>query len=335
MPKQDLAQWKPACDLKVIRLRAKMLAEIRDFFSQRSVLEVETPLLSQTTGTDPQLHFFSSYFHGVANNKDIKGLEMYLQTSPEFAMKRLLAAGSGSIFQICKAFRNGELGQFHNPEFSILEWYRVGFSLDQLMDEAARLLLGLLDETNSVDTIKKISYVELFEHVTGLNPLEFCQESYSFYASNHEMKDAITLCGADHSMWLDIIFSYKVQPILENELLCMVYGYPAIQCSLARINQNNPAIADRFEVFIKGIEIGNGFFELSDAVEQEMRFDQENKSRVLNGLEQVEKDKKFLDALKSGLPECSGIAIGLDRLLMIIASAQSLNDVIAFPFDRA
>jgi len=323
-----LENWQPACDFQHLRYRAKMLKIIRLFFEQRAVLEVETPLLCSATGTDPQLDFFSSFFHCAPKNK-----EMFLQTSPEFAMKRLLAAGSGSIFQICKAFRNAEVGRFHNPEFSILEWYRIDFTLEQLMDEVAELIIELSGA--SEQAVYKVSYKEVFEQITGLNPLLFCQESYAEYALKNDIKDAILLCGDNHSMWLDFIFSYKVQPALEGKFLCMVHGYPAIQSSLARINEDNPAVADRFEVFIKGIEIGNGFFELSDVNEQEKRFDQENESRRKQELSLVEKDHLFLDALRFGLPDCSGIALGLDRLLMVLSNAQSLNDVIAFPFERA
>ncbi len=324
------AHWKPACEIEHLRLRAQMLTTIRQFFDRNSVLEVETPLLCSATGTDPQLDFFSSSYHSPPKDK-----QMFLQTSPEFAMKRLLAAGSGSIFQICKAFRNGEFGRLHNPEFSILEWYKVDFTLPQLMDEVAELITDILTAYSVLKRIQKISYVELFEQVTGLNPLVFNQDSYVLYAQTHEISDACALCADDHSMWLDFIFSYKVQPALEEGVLYMVYGYPAIQSSLARINTDNPAIADRFEVFINGIEIGNGFYELADVVEQEQRFDKENTFRVLNQRVKVEKDSCFLDALRAGLPDCSGIALGLDRLLMIITDTDSLNSVIAFPFDRA
>lgn len=328
-------EWTPACDLKYLHLRAQMLAKIRTFFNQRSVLEVETPLLCHATGTDPQLDFFSSYYHYAANKKAIKDHEMFLQTSPEFAMKRLLAADSGSIFQICKAFRNGEYGHLHNPEFSILEWYRVGFTLQQLMDETAELLVKVLSEHYTIIANEKISYCHLFENVTGLDPLIFCPEVYKKYANANGLSDAIILCEDDHSMWLDCIFSYKVQPVLAKYPLCMVYGYPAVQSSLARMSTENSSIANRVEVFVKGIEIGNGFLELLDRDEQESRFNQENKIRSLKGLIQVKKDMVFLDALSSGLPDCSGIALGLDRLLMILADAHSINDVMAFPFDRA
>ena len=335
MPEQKQAQWKPACDIELLRLRASVLSAIRAFFEQRSVLEVETPLLCHATGTDPQLDFFSSYYHCVPNEKGIKDKEMFLQTSPEFAMKRLLAAGSGSIFQICKAFRNGESGRLHNPEFSILEWYRVGFSLEQLMDEVAELISQLMKNHCNLEPVYKVSYRELFEQVTGLNPLVFCQESYAHYALENAMSDAVSICENDHAMWLDLIFSFKVQPFLANQKISMVYGYPAVQASLARTNQENSLIADRFEVFINGVEIGNGFFELSDAKEQEQRFDQEIESRRSKGLPLVKKDRLFLGALQSGLPDCSGIALGLDRLLMIIANVETLNDVMAFPFGKA
>jgi len=322
--------WKPACDVKQMRLRAKMLTNIRRFFEQRAVLEVETPLLCSATGTDPQLDFFSSFYHCAPENK-----AMYLQTSPEFAMKRLLAAGSGSIFQICKAFRNGEVGRFHNPEFSILEWYRVDFTMDQLMNEVVELITELLGPDSDSGEVYKVSYVDVFKQATGLNPLDFCQLRYAEYAVNNDIKDAVSLCGDDHSMWLDFIFSYKVQATLERYSLAMVYGYPAIQSSLARINSADAAIADRFEVFIKGVEIGNGFCELSDASEQEKRFDQENQCRQKKGLPVVQKDMKFLQALHAGLPYCSGIALGLDRLLMVMNNAQAIDDVITFPFERA
>ena len=320
--------WKPACDLEHLRLRAQMLIKIRSFFEKRSVLEVETPLLCSATGTDPQLDFFSSVFQCAPKNK-----EMFLQTSPEFAMKRLLAAGSGSIFQICKAFRNGEVGRYHNPEFSILEWYRLDFTLDQLMDEVAELIAQV--SGGLVDPVYKINYTEVFQQVTGLNPLLFNQNAYANYAVKNNLNDAVLICADDHAMWLDFIFSYTVQPALANYFLCMVYGYPAIQSSLARINVENPAVSDRFEVFIKGIEIGNGFFELADADEQEKRFDQENAVRQKKGLRCVDKDKRFLEALTAGLPDCSGIALGLDRLLMVVSNVPALSDVIAFPFDRA
>ena len=323
-------KWQPACELTHLRLRSQMLNTIRQFFIEKSVLEVETPLLCSNTGTDPQLDFFSTQYHSPPNNKTL-----YLQTSPEFAMKRLLASGSGDIFQICKAFRNNEQGRYHNPEFTILEWYRIGFNLNQLMDETAALIALLLAPSIQLNHIKKISYNDIFQQITGLNPLIFNVQKYSNYAKAENIEDAIAFCGQDHSLWCDFIFSLKIQPALELDTLYLIHSYPASQASLARINPNNPEIAERFEVFINGIELGNAFHELADAKEQEQRFDKENAYRALNQQVQIEKDPFFLAALNAGLPDCSGIAIGLDRLLLIISQASSLDKVIAFPADRA
>lgn len=322
--------WQPSCDLKQMQKRAKMLALIRQFFAHRGLLEVETPLLCQATGTDPQLDFFSSKYYQSANEK-----VLFLQTSPEFAMKRLLAAGTGSIYQICKAFRNSEQGRFHNPEFTLLEWYRVGFNLHQLMDEVALLISQVLQPAWVIKKIKKISYYELFLQKTGLNALEYNPQAYKSYALAKSIPEAVALCEHNPDLWLDFIFSHKIQPTLMNDQLYLVYGYPASQASLARINVDDPRIADRFEVFINGIELGNGFFELAEVTEQTLRFEQEIDIRKINKLTPVTKDTRFLAALKAGLPACCGVAIGLDRLLMLLTSTATIDDVLAFPVDRA
>jgi len=319
--------WQPSCDLTQLQNRAQMLMLIRHFFAEKNVLEVETPLLCQSTGTDPQLDFFTSSYQQPPFEK-----KLFLQTSPEFAMKRLLVAGSGSIYQICKAFRNGEQGRFHNPEFTLLEWYRVGFNLDQLMDEVATLINIIL---KSHQVIKKISYQTLFFQKTGLNPLQYQPQLYKEYALSHAIPEAISLCEHNHDLWLDFIFSHHIQPTLIGEQIYLVHSYPASQASLARINTNNPAIADRFEVFVNGIELGNGFFELADESEQTLRFEQEIIVRKINNRPSVSKDWRFLAALKAGLPNCCGVAIGLDRLLMLMTSSTAIDEVLAFPLDRA
>jgi lysyl-tRNA synthetase class 2 len=306
-----------------------MLQAIRQFFTERGVLEVETPLLCHGSGTDPQLSFFTSEFRFPPNQQTL-----FLQTSPEFAMKRLLAAGSGSIFQICKAFRNGEAGRFHNPEFTILEWYRVGFTLPELMDEIANLISLLLNNSFSFNKPQRVSYQGVFESYTGLNALEFDSSSYADYALQSHLPDAIQLCGHDHALWLDFLFSHQVQPNLGKNALCMVYGYPACQSSLARINADNLLITDRVEIFINGVELGNGYYELTDVIEQENRFDQEIKIRRQTN-QIVNKDQHLISALKAGLPECAGMAIGLDRLLMILSGCSSINAVLAFPINSA
>ncbi|MGJ0516145.1 MAG: EF-P lysine aminoacylase EpmA [Methylomicrobium sp.] len=324
------ADWRPSCSIEFLRQRAELLRQIREFFRARGVLEVETPLLSLAIGTDPQLAYFHTEFdfHPVPQT-------LYLQTSPEFAMKRLLAAGSGSIYQICKAFRNGEAGRFHNPEFTMLEWYRVGFRLADLMDECEALIGNLFAGHRVLEPAQRFSYCSLFADHTGLNAAEFSHPDYCAYAEASGLAEAITICGDDHAIWLDFLFSHQIQPHLGNDRLCMVHGYPACQSSLARLNELNPKITDRVELFIDGVELGNGFFELADAEEQNGRFDREIAVRKQHNLPPVIKDERLIAALKAGLPECSGIAIGLDRLLMVLFGKSSLQDVLCFPINRA
>lgn len=322
--------WQPTCGIQQLRLRAQLLTFIRQFFAQRDVLEVETPLLCHTTGTDPLLDFFSADYRFLPQPQPL-----FLQTSPEFAMKRLLAAGSGSIYQICKAFRNGESGRFHNPEFTMLEWYRVGFDLQQLMDEVGELISTILEPRFPAKVVEKISYADIFLQKTGLNPLVFSLPDYQSYIQEHGFPEAVELCGKDHALWLDFLFSFIIQPELGNQSVCLVYGYPAVLSSLARVNTQNPAITDRFEVFVQGLELGNGFFELADAKEQERRFEQENIGRKAKGLPVVKKDDYLLAALTAGLPDCSGVAVGVDRLLMLLDNSQSIDDILAFPVARA
>ncbi|MGR8929274.1 MAG: EF-P lysine aminoacylase EpmA [Gammaproteobacteria bacterium] len=319
--------WRPAADIQQLRRRAQLLVAIRRFFAERDVLEVETPLLCHATGTDPNLDFFSSQFRNSPQNQTL-----FLQTSPEFAMKRLLAAGSGSIYQICKAFRNGEAGRYHNPEFTILEWYRVGFDLQQLMDEVIDLLHAVLLSTVPV---VRVTYRQLFNELTGLDPLVFSGDLYRRFAYEQGYPEADELCGEDHALWLDFLFSHYVQPRMPSGTIYLVYAYPSIQSSLARLCAGDPRVSERFEVFVSGVELGNGFFELADAAEQEARFDLEIAYRQANGLEGVEKDGRLLDALRFGLPDCSGVAIGLDRLLMIASACDSIEQVLAFPFASA
>jgi len=341
-----LLDWRPTCAIELMHLRAQMLAGIRQFFAERSVLEVETPLLGHSIGTDPQLEFFITEYclspgmvcmpqagREPARQSPLRQT-LFLQTSPEFAMKRLLAAGSGSIYQIGKAFRNGESGRFHNPEFTMLEWYRVGFTLPQLMDEIAELIAGLFSG-QSLQKTQRVSYQDIFCSFTGLDPLVFSYQDYCAFAGDSGLSEAVDICGHDHAVWLDFIFSHKVQPHLGDNALCMVYGYPACQSSLARINEQCALTTDRVELFINGIELGNGYYELADAEEQGRRFDKELAIRQQHQLPVFVKDKHLISALESGLPECSGVAIGLDRLLMLLSGSVSIDDVLSFPIHRA
>jgi len=321
--------WRPSCSQDLLLLRAQLLQKIRRFFARRDVLEVETPLLCQGTGTDPQLSFFTSAYDLPPNRQTL-----YLQTSPEFAMKRLLAAGGGSIFQICKAFRNGEAGRHHNPEFTLLEWYRVDFNLPQLMDEVDALISELFADFG-LGCSERSSYQNVFMSRTGLNPFEYDFDQYSAHAESTGLPEAAGLCGHDPAAWLDLLFSHQVQPWLGDNALALVYGYPACQSSLARLSEESLLTTERVEIFINGMELGNGYHELTDPTEQECRFDRDNAIRRQRGLPVVSKDPRLLAALKSGLPNCSGMAIGLDRVLMLLSGSNSINDVLAFPVHHA
>lgn len=320
--------WQPACSIELLQDRARLLTKIRRFFAERAVLEVETPLLCQGIGTDPNLDFFCTELHWPPENP-----RLYLQTSPEFAMKRLLAAGSGSIFQICKAFRNGESGRFHNPEFTMLEWYRVGFNLHELMDEVVSLLTFVL--AGKLIGEQRITYQALFRQCTGLDALVFDFKSYAEFANDKGFTEAQELCGKNHALWLDFLFSHVVQPQLSGDILYLVYGYPACFSSLARNNCENPLVTDRVEMFLNGVELGNGYQELGDVLEQNRRFDTEIAMRQAQNLPKVNKDERLLAALDAGLPDCAGIALGLDRILMLLSGAASIEEVVAFPIDRA
>lgn len=323
--------WQPTCSVAVLQLRARVLARLRAFFLAKAVLEVETPLLSHTIGTDPNLAFFATDYASSPHSQ-----RLFLQTSPEFAMKRLLASGSGSIYQIGKAFRNGETGRFHNPEFTLLEWYRVGFSLSELMDEIAELILSLFAaENRALDGVQRHSYQTIFHQHTGLDPLDFCYSDYCAYAAQQGLRDAINLCEDNHALWLDFLFSHQVQPHLGLHSLCLVYGYPACQSSLARTNSQDARMTERVELFINGVELGNGYEELTDAIEQQRRFEAEILLRQQNQLAETAKDLRLIAALETGLPDCSGVAIGLDRLLMLLSNSPMIDDVLSFSIARA
>ena len=321
--------WQPGCSVELIHTRAQLLHDIRVFFYVNDVLEVETPILCQSAGTDPYLEHFTSEQSTVNNNS------LYLQTSPEFAMKRLLAANTQSIYQICKAFRQGESGRFHNPEFTILEWYRVGFNLQQLMDDIELLLSQFLPIKRFPDKAERISYKNIFAKYTGLNALQFDLTLYQSVAEKQGYPEALKLCALDHAAWLDFLFSHCIQTHLGKTGLCMIYDYPACLPSLARLKQNDPLLVERVEVFIQGVELGNGYFELGDVKEQTRRFEQDILLREQNGVAKIDMDKRFLAALQSGLPDCSGIAIGLDRLLMIISEKNSIDEVLTFSIKNA
>lgn len=299
-----------------------MLQDIRAFFDARDVLEVETPLLARHGASDPNM----------GNLKvRVEAGDRYLQTSPEYAMKRLLAADSGDIYQITRAFRSAESGVKHNPEFSILEWYRVGMDHHALMGEVEnlfqQLLTGRLHEPSDI-----YSYQQLFQKYLDLDPLNVSIQRLE------ERADELGLMpeGAlDRDGVLELLMSLAIVPELPKGRLTFVHAWPESQASLARQLSDQPGCAARFEVYYGDLELANGFWELSDAKEQAMRFASDNKKRELLGLSPVPPDTDLLAALQSGLPDCAGVAVGLDRLLMAIQGAGQISEVINFPWDRS
>lgn len=319
--------WRPGARIERIRARAAMLAGLRDFFASAGVLEVETPLLGSAAGTDPALQPLQTRYRGPLFPS---GLSLYLQTSPEFAMKRLLAAGSGPIYQICKAFRDGEAGRLHNPEFTILEWYLTDTDLPGLIRQTADVVRITLNAPGM--PLECHSYATLFADRLGVDV---------FTAGIPDLEKAARRCGAigsdglklDRDGWLDLLLSHAIQPSLGLESLCCVTDYPASQAVLARRNPDGRTAA-RFELFHRGIELANGFDELTDGAEQAARFEAENCARRASGQQPVAVDIRLLEALDHGLPKCVGVAVGLDRLLMLRCGATDLDAVLGFSLAR-
>jgi lysyl-tRNA synthetase class 2 len=319
--------WPPSATIETLKQRGKIIQTIRQFFYEREVLEVETPALSQATVTDIHLHTFQTKFvgPGYAN-----GQTLYAMTSPEFHMKRLLAAQSGSIFQIGKAFRNEECGRYHNPEFSMLEWYRVGFDHHQLMDEMDELLQLVL-ATAKAD---RMTYQQAFLHHLNLCPLTATLEELRQSAGSLGLSD-IADTEEDRDTLLQLLFSMGVETKIGQARPAFVYDFPASQAALAKINPQDPRVADRFEVYFKGIELANGFNELDNADEQLQRFKQDNIKRKQMALPEQPIDYHFIAALHSGLPNCAGVALGIDRLIMLALGKEHIDEVVAFTVGRA
>lgn len=328
------AHWRPSASLAAIRRRAELLASLRRFFAERNILEVETPLLCSSGITDPAIEPFT-----VTNAASGAPLR-FLQTSPEYAMKRLLAAFGEPIYQITRAFRDGEAGSRHNPEFSILEWYRPGFDHHALMEEVAQLLHYCLgerlgeragDRPGTLPTHKH-SYRELFRERLQIDPFTASVGELQAVARRHV--DPGTL-GGDRDLWLDLLMSHVLQPHLGVGAISFVYDYPASQAALAKVVESDGVpVGQRFEVYVNGIELGNGYCELTDASEQRARFARDNALRAARGQRARPVDENLLAALAHGLPTCSGVALGVDRLLMLACGAPDIAAVLAFDWSR-
>ncbi len=298
-----------------LEARAELLSRLRQFFEQRKVLEVDVPLLGVTAVTDP---------HIASAEVNIGTQTRYLQTSPEFFMKRLLAAGSGSIYYLGKAVRNDPITSKHNPEFTMLEWYREGMDDRGLMNEVGALFQFLASDI----VLDRVSYRELFEQHFGFNPHSISNADLAAEAKKHV---DVNWATEPSSTWFDLLFSHVIEPTLKSPTI--VYDYPACMCALARVedDSNGDRVARRFEVFWKGVELANAYWELSDAGIQRARFEQDIQQREALGLIQPNIDENLLSALDQGLPDCAGIALGVDRLLMCLLDVKSIEQVMAFP----
>jgi lysyl-tRNA synthetase class 2 len=308
--------WRPGASQQVLAARANVLADIRQFFARRGVLEVETPLLGAETLTDPQLEPMASG-------------ERWLQTSPEYAMKRLLASGSGPIFQICKAFRAGESGPRHNPEFTLLEWYRPGFDLAQLIGEVAELVCGILGR----EAWQSFSYGELFERYLQIDPHDASLAQLEALARDNM---DVGFFSDRRDDWLDLLQSHLIEPQLAGQGLVFVTDYPASQAALARLREvEGRQVAERFELYVDGLELANGYRELNEVAEQRERFDRDRIILSDDGRPDRQIDERLMQALEQGLPDCSGVALGVDRLLMVLLGVGSLAEVLSFDWTRA
>ncbi len=324
--------WRPSATLETLKRRAWMLARIRAFFAERGVLEVETPVLSSAAATDPNLTSLSTRYVGPGF---AQGLTLYLRTSPEFPMKRLLAAGMGSIYQIGKVFRDGESGRLHNPEFTMLEWYRTGFDPHHLMDEVAALVLYALEDRLALRPPEKVSYRDAFLRYCTLDPHTAGVDTFAESARRHGAPIPNNMPHDNLDPWRDLLLTHIVEPQLGKGRLTFLYDYPASQAALARTRNETPPVAERFELYLEGIELANGFHELGNAPEQRRRFEADLAHRRGRGLPTVPMDERLLEALTQGLPDCSGVALGFDRLVMLAVGTRSIEDVLAFPLNGA
>lgn len=314
--------WQPTASIHAIQARADLYRQIRDFFAERQVMEVDVPVLGEAAAVDVNIE---SIAVPVAQKQYGEVVSGYLQTSPEFAMKRLLSYGCGSIYYLGKAFRKGEAGSRHNPEFSLLEWYRPGFDDQLLMDEIESFfaVLGITDAC-------RISYREAFEQALGVDPHTLSESALAQLAKRHV---DISWENTDRDSWLDLLMSHVVEPGLGDRLV-FIYDYPASQAALAKkdVDDSGQLVAKRFEVFYRGLELANGYWELTCATEQEERFQADLNARRNRGLPLYPYDRHLVAALDSGMPESAGVALGVDRLLMSIMDKTSITDVIAFPW---
>ena len=334
------ADWQPTAAVSALRHRALMLARLRQFFAARGVLEVETPVLSAAAVSDPQIESLSTRIAGVAH-------PFYLSTSPEFPMKRLLAAGSGDIYQVCKVFRDAERGRWHNPEFTMAEWYRLGLDEAALMTEVEGLVAELLAPYRRLEPAERLTYAQALRRHAGVDAHADSEATLERAAAVHgvvlQPGGDPAACGTpggaaaaiDRDAKLDLLMGLIVGPKLGIERPCFICDYPASQASLARLKPGSPAVAARFELYIDGIELANGFHELANPDDQRTRFTRDLATRRARGQVQPPVDERLLAALRAGIPDCAGVALGFDRVVAIALGAAGLAEAMAFSIDNA
>jgi len=320
--------WRPTATLAALERRARMLRLARDFFAGRSILEVETPALTRYGVSDPHIASLETQLAARGARTH------FLHTSPEYAMKRLLAAGAPDIFQISKVFRDHEIGSAHQPEFTMVEWYRLGATLDDMIDETCTFITEVCELTGvPVDTCR---YRDIFIAACHIDPLETDADRLADCAErmiNSMTADLRRQIGSDPNAWQNLLMSHVVVPGLAPERLSVIHHYPADQAALARLDPSEPELAERFEIFLGGIELANGYRELTDAAEQRRRFNTDMEKRRAAGLTIMEPDQALLAALESGLPDCSGVAIGFDRLVMSACGLKHIDQAVSFAVD--
>ncbi|MGN6223099.1 EF-P lysine aminoacylase EpmA [Pseudoxanthomonas sp.] len=320
--------WRPSASFEAIRLRARLNATVRAYFAARGVLEVETPLMSQAGNTDPNIASFPLAFGG---HVDAGPRQRWLRTSPEFPLKRLLAAGLGDCYELGRVFRDGEAGGRHNPEFTMLEWYRVGWDHQCLIDECADLLRECLALVGREARLHRVAYRDLYRDRLGIDPMyddvEVLRNALGDIHIDHE--------GLGRDDWLDLLMTHRLQPAFPDDQLLALYDYPASQCALARVRTTETPVAERFEIYLGPLELANGYHELADADEQARRFHGDVATRGARGEPAPAIDARLLAALAAGFPDCAGVALGVDRLLMAMLGTPRIADVLAFDFARA
>ncbi len=334
VPRTDSAtrsDWRPGADLSILKVRARLLARVRAFFAERGVLEVDTPILSRAAATDPAIESLETAYRGPGS---AGSLPLYLHSSPEFGMKRLLAAGCGAIYQLSHVFRNGELGRRHNPEFMLLEWYRPGFDPYALMAEIDALLEQVLEGYINYQPARRITYRQWFLDETRLDPWSDSVAAFRSFAQEQLASVPVGLSDDDVDPWLYLLLTHWLEPRLPHGAV-FVHDYPVSQASLACVRPQPQPVAERFELYVNGIELANAFHELADSDEQMRRFSHDNGVREARGQRVMRVDTRLLAALNHGLPDSCGVALGFDRLVMLAAGLADIDSVMPFSLRRS